>query len=504
MTKLHSEKRPISRSVLPILRPKLDPRNTMVLEQTELLFELEQAFGSPLSLVFPEKIVENLQEFEKVFAKHFLQGSVYFAHKTNRSSALVKTLACTQSGRIDVASQGELEHALGCGFSGTRIGATGPKNESFLRLSIQHDVLISIDSQAELETCIKICSALKKTARITIRLSGIQTTATNKKVSRFGLSSSSLEKVFALLKNQHQIELKGFAFHLDSTSLKERASAITTAVQLITQARNLGFNPTIINIGGGYKTNYISEKSEWDTFLTQLKESILGYREPITLNNYGYGLWSENGILKGSLNIYSFYDGLVGAQYLDALFSYIPESGDSTVAEILADSLIELMIEPGRALADLAGITLAKINFVKQSEKGDTLLGLGMNKSDVGFFEHDLGIDPILIQQASLKDKSNNQDERVKNEELEPVSAYLIGNLCLEGDFITARKINFSQTPKAGDILAFINTAGYYSDFSANQALMQPSAKKIALTRKSEKFIWSTDERYEPLCSLIQ
>jgi len=476
---------------LPKLLPKLDAYNLELINQSKLLFELMNGFGSPLSLLFPDKVVENLSAFEAIFSKHFLQGRVYFAHKANRSSAFIKKLAITNTAHIDVASEGELQHALGCGFPGKRIGATGPKNKSFLRLAIQHDVLISIDSHAELDSCIILCDLLKKKAKITIRLSEIQATNTIKKTSRFGVPISSLDSIFLQLKKQSYIELVGFAFHLSSTSLKERATSITLALQMLEKAKIFGFNPTILNIGGGYKTNYIESRSDWDTFITNLKESVLGSREAITLDNFGYGLYAEAGTLKGSLNVYSFYDEVTGPDYLDAVLSFIPDSQESTVAELLSDSLVELMIEPGRSLTDLSGITLTKVLHIKKTKSGEMLIVLDSNKSDQSFLDHDYCVDPILIKKTE-----NNQ--RINGD------AFLVGNLCLESDFIMNRKINFPELPEPGDMLAFINTAGYYSDFSSNQALMQPEAQKIAVYKNRKTFCWTTDERYEPLCSITQ
>ena len=74
---------------------------------------------------------------------------------------------------MDVASHGELLSALQAGFVGERLEATGPKNEKFIRLALQHGVVIAIDSTDELFLISKVLSRLMLTeARVLLRISG--------------------------------------------------------------------------------------------------------------------------------------------------------------------------------------------------------------------------------------------------------------------------------------------------------------------------------------------
>ena len=104
------------------LQPRLGPRLRSLLESAEFLHMLTDALGSPLNLVVPDQIAENLERFRTVYRKHHLSGQVFYAHKANRSSALLRRLASTDAG-VDVASLGELQHALGAGFTPDRITA---------------------------------------------------------------------------------------------------------------------------------------------------------------------------------------------------------------------------------------------------------------------------------------------------------------------------------------------------------------------------------------------
>lgn len=468
------------------LTPKLHPFVKQVIGNKALLFELVNGLGSPLNIIFPQLILENKHRFLEVFKKHQVQGKVYFAHKTNQSSSFLRQLALESNSYVDVASLGELRHALSCGFPGTKVGATGPKNEAFLLLCIQHDVLISVDNWQELEHVIKIATHLDKVSRVTIRVSGF--TSENIKVltksSRFGIPTTIIDQVLDVISQTSTIELLGFAFHLDSTALKERVVAIESLIELIGKAQSYGFQPNLINLGGGYKVNYLESQQEWDNYTSALKEAILGERHSFTWNGHSFGLWSEKGKIKGTLNTYKFFDSQSSDAYLYDLLSQPSSKISQTIGEVLRDQMIEVMIEPGRALADQCGITVAKVSYTKESSTGEQMIGLEMNRADLAFLEHEVFIDPVLISHKKTTVK-------------QPCSAYVLGNLCLEGDLIFIRKINFDQAPKPGDLLVFANTAGYYSDFSSHSAIRQPKATKVAMTKSGDNLAWSLDDLYQ-------
>ena len=50
--------------------------------------------------------------------------------------------------------------------------------------------------------------------------------------------------------------------------------------------------------------------------------------------------------------------------------------------------------------------------------------------------------------------------------------ASIAGNLCLEQDMITWRKIKFNYLPEHGDYLIYYNTAGYQMDSNVKKLLM--------------------------------
>lgn len=120
-----------------------------LLDDGRLLHELVEGFGSPLNLILPRQVVDNLAAFQEPLRRERVSHCVFMAHKANRSAALVRAASLTDCG-LDVASTGELCSALSAGFTGARLEATGPKAPDFIRLAVQHGVLLNVDSVAEL------------------------------------------------------------------------------------------------------------------------------------------------------------------------------------------------------------------------------------------------------------------------------------------------------------------------------------------------------------------
>jgi len=474
------------------LTPRLDPLVRSLLSQKKLLFELAQAFGSPLNILFPQLIHQNVESFNKVFADHSIQGRVYFAHKATQSQSLIRQMAVEKS-YLDVASANELKHALGSGFEGSRLGATGPKNTEFIMLALQHGVTLSIDSIPELQKVLKLRLALGMVKRtpIMLRLSGFKAEHTNflNKDSRFGIPLNEISIALQLIEDSKMaIDLKGFAFHLNTVSIHERAIAIENCFELLENVINRGLEPMALNIGGGYKVNYLESEEEWNNYTTALRESILGTRESMTWNNHSFGLVVDKGKLRGYFN-YNFYDQQTGPIFLGELLAHeIQNLGNRSAASLFRDNMIELWIEPGRSLLDQAGITVATVNNIRQSSRGELLVCLDMKRQDICFLDNEIFIDPVLIYH-----------DQNKNESDQNIGVLFAGNLCLESDLIYRHKTYLAKMPEEGDLVAFVNSAGYYMDFSANRSLMQPIGHKVAITENAGNFSWTLDEKYLPV-----
>lgn len=483
--------------------------------------ELVQALGSPLNVLFPTRLSENLQRFQAVYAQHHINGRIYFAHKSNRSDCIPRHLANTQA-FIDVSSINELRHALGSGFAPPRIQATGPKNIEFLSVCIQQNILVAVDSIEELRLLMRLREDVRfgrpddggdrqggyrnggainsgasnrgadiSVQKVLLRVSGFRNRQLKHqgKASRFGIPYDDIDHAFELLDScRDRLHLIGFAFHLDTVSALEKAIAAESCFHLFEAALERDFEPTVLNIGGGFKVNYLEHADEWHDYNSAMREAALGARPALTWQGNTFGLIPDRGGLRGSFNSYSFYDATTGADFLKEILNHQIDSRDGdTIAQFLRENGIELWIEPGRALLDQVGITIAHVNSIRQSSLGDTLVCLNMKRQDICFTDQEIFVDPVMLYR-----------EESVGSEVEQQPVYFAGNLCLESDLVTRHQTFVPRIPMAGDLVAFINTAGYFMDFSASESIMQPIARKVAAFRRGSCFGWTLDENYYP------
>jgi diaminopimelate decarboxylase len=459
--------------------PRISDTAAQFLNDKKLPFELIRAFNSPLNIIYPQETQSNITKFKAVYAKHKLFGEIFWAHKSNKAGSFATEFAAAGIG-IDVASKNELIDALAAGFRGERIEATGPKNSDFIYLGLQHRILFNVDNLDELQLIASLVRNNNAPARILLRLSDFS--EANRK-SRFGISPQQFDKALAIIKeNVAVFDFLGLAFHLDTIEIREKTTAISETLKLFFKSCDAGFTPKILNIGGGFRVNYLASKQEWNDSISELKDSIVGKIPQLTWGRHSYGAHLENKTLRGGPNIYDFYNETVGADYLDALLAMpLDDFEGRAIGEFLSENMITLYIEPGSSLLAGAGLTMARVEFLKESSENELLVGLDIKKSDI-FMGQELFVDPIILS----PNPNTNHSE-----------FYMLGNLCLENDVLCMRKIFSTSTPQRGDIFVFANTAGYFMDFNATNSIMHNPAQKLAVYQNAVGDLeWTLDKNY--------
>ncbi|MET9390778.1 Y4yA family PLP-dependent enzyme [Streptomyces sp. NPDC006624] len=476
------------------LEPRLEPRLRSLVAATETVHSLTDALGSPLHVVVPDQIAENVERFRSVYRAHHLPGQVFYAHKANRSSALLRRLAATDAG-VDVASLGELQHALGAGFPAGRITATGPKNPEFLWLAARTGVTVSVDGPGELD---QLAALVRKytldRVPVLLRLSGFEASGVRvlSRRSRFGTPVREVEPLLeAVERHADAVDLTGVAFHLDTTSVVEKATALEGCLAALEACRSRGLRPRAVDVGGGFGISYLAEREQWDTYTSELTSAVLGRRPPLTWGGHGYGLRNDSGTLRGTLGLYPAHRSVAGAAYLDELLSQpAPSLGGRPLAALLLEHLYDLHTEPGRALLDQCGLTLARVLEVRSPPSGGALLvRLAAKADDIALEDHGVLMDPVLVPRGG---GGGGPDDG-------PVAVHLFGSLCLESDLITRRTVFLPRRPAPGDLLVFANTAGYAMDFHATGAQHLPAARKVAAWQDGDRWRWCLDEQFWPI-----
>jgi len=474
------------------LKPLIKESVQKFLNQSDLIHQLIDGFGSPLNIVFPDNIEDNLKGFQDVYKKHLLRGRIYFTSKPCKSKALIRKASLYDVG-IDVSSSKSLDHALSSGFSCDRIEATGPKNIDYILKCLQLDILLNVDSISELHTILALRNklGLPRKARLMLRLTGFSSQGVHftPQDGTFGTHISEIPPIIDwLVVHKEEIDFKGFSFHINDFSEQQKLVAIENTLELTFLALKKGLKPKGIDIGGGYSIQYAKDADEYADYIECLKQSVLGKIESQVWNNGGLGYKECGGVVVGAPSFMNHVPKLTKEATLDYLLSQRSRLfGNAKNSDIIRDSLLELYIEPGRAMLDQCGVTLSTVTQIKESINGELLVSLEMNRSN----NHSLNIknlcEPILIPRDIRNNKSNQR------------GCYFIGHLCLSYDILQYNKIYLDILPNIGDVIAFTNTAPYMMDFTESETLMHPVANKVALWQENNQFKWAMDEKYLPL-----
>ncbi len=118
---------------------------------------------------------------------------------------------------------------------------------------------------------------------------------------------------------------------------------------------------------------------------------------------------------------------------------------------------------------------MAKVVHRKKDAKGQCLIGLEMNMSQMMSSSADFMLDPFVMYTDLDEDQTENDS----------VDVYFTGAYCLERDVLLKRKVSLPKLPEIGDVVVFVNTAGYMMHFFETQAHLFELAPNLVYTEKS-------------------
>ncbi|ROL76913.1 amino acid decarboxylase [Pseudomonas protegens] len=426
-------------------------------QHPETLHSLVQGLGSPLHLMLPQVFTDNIRQFQRAFEQAPARGSLLFAKKANKADCLIQ--ACCQAGiGVDVASVGELEKALGGGVPGRAIGVSGPeKSERLLELCLSHQCLLAIDSPSELQRLLHLARRREQQARLLLRY-----LPESQPQSRFGLNPQQSAQAIALCREHPRwLCLTGFSFHLGGYSSEQRAQTASQLLDLCVNTRAAGLEHCKrLNLGGGFAVQYVHPQA-WARFLEQDHPS-----------HY-----------HGARTFSGFYPYGAPRATADALADILatPVDAAMSLAQKAERYAIELMIEPGRALLDQAGISVFRVQGVKDRDDGYALItvqGSSFSLSEQ-WFNSEFLPDPLLLP--------------AEPRPAAPFVACVGGSTCLESDMLTWRKIRFDHPVRPGDLLVYLNTAGYQMDSNESPFHEARLPHKVVIELDGPSLRWKLD-----------
>ncbi|SEC63726.1 diaminopimelate decarboxylase [Maribacter dokdonensis] len=459
------------------LTPKTSDWMHELFNEQSVVKGLVERYGSPINVHHLPSFNNNCELYKQVFESYGLKYRIFYARKANKSRGLVKQAFASGIG-VDTASFKELEQSLALGGNSENLVLTAAiKTEPQIELAIKNGVPIILDNQDECVLTQAIANRIGLKAIVGFRISGF-TVDQEKLYSRFGFDVDEVVNFIASYvgdnKSFDMLDVTGLHFHLDGYSTYQRSVSLVTSIQIFSKLKEKGYSMSFIDIGGGILMNYLEDEKEWNTFNEQLKNSVLEDSNDITFNNNGLGFRLEDGHLRGKLNTYPFFNAINKESFIREVLDFMDAQSGLSVASLLVKNGVELRIEPGRSLLDQVGMTVAKVIHRKKDAKGQWLVGLEMNMSQMMSSSADFLLDPFMLYNSEVEKNEN-------------VDVFFTGAYCLERDVLLKRKITFPRLPAIGEYVAFVNTAGYMMHFFETEAHLFELSSNLMFTGSNEK-----------------
>ena len=394
------------------------------------LTQLAEQYGTPLYVYSRATLERHWNAFDKSVGEH--PHLVCYAVKANSNLGVLNTLARLGSG-FDIVSGGELERVIAAGgepskvvFSG--VGKTSQEMEQALKLGIK---CFNVESEPELERLNQVAGKLGLKAPISLRINPDVDANTHPYIStglrdnKFGIAFDRAPAVYKFAQGLEHLDIQGIDCHIGSqlTDIEPFIDATDRLLALIDDLKTQGINIKHLDVGGGLGVIYRDELPP----------------QP--------------------------------SDYAKALLGRLENHQD-----------LELIFEPGRAIAANAGVLLTKVEFLKHTEhKNFAIIDAAMN---------DL-MRPALYQAW--------QDiVPVVPKDGQAVTYDLVGPICETGDFLGKDR---SLVIEENDLLA-VRSAGAYgfvmsSNYNtrARAAEVMVDGDRVQLVRQREELssLWALE-----------
>lgn len=351
---------------------------------------------SPCYIYSRATLERHWRAFDDALSAH--DHLVCFAVKANSNLAVLNVLAKIGSG-FDIVSGGELERVLAAGgdankivFSG--VGKTAKEMRRALEVGIR---CFNIESETELLLLNDVAAQMKVIAPISIRVNPNVDAKTHPYIStglkenKFGIDISLAPEIYVRASKMSNLKIEGVDCHIGSqlTETRPFIDALDLVLALIDELAEKGIVIHHLDIGGG-----------------------------------------------------------LGIQYKDET-PPAPAEYAKAVSKKLEGRNLQILVEPGRAIAGNAGILVTQVEFIKNNdEKHFAIVDAAMND---------------LMRPALY---SAWQDIIPVNKKEGDSQCYdIVGPICETGDFLGKDR---NLILEAGDLLAVRSSGAYGFTMSSN------------------------------------
>jgi diaminopimelate decarboxylase len=228
--------------------------------------DIAEQVGTPFYLYSVRTLKRHFDVFDSAFSA--LPHIVCFSVKANSNLAILKIFINEGAG-VDIVSGGELYRALRAGVDPGKVVYSGVgKREDEIRLALESDILMfNVESSQELEVINSCAEAMKKRARISLRVNPDVDPLTHPHIStglkknKFGIDiERSLDEYRRAMKLKY-IDIVGVDCHIGSqiTEVSPFADALDRLKELIVLLRRDGLEIQYLDLGGGLGISYDQE-----------------------------------------------------------------------------------------------------------------------------------------------------------------------------------------------------------------------------------------------------
>ena len=360
--------------------------------------QLSEEFGTPLYIYSRATLERHWHAFDSALGKH--PHLICYAVKANSNIGILNVMAKLGSG-FDIVSQGELERVLEAGGEASKVVFSGvAKSRAEIMRALEVGIrCFNVESIAELHHINQIAGEMGKIAPISLRVNPDVDAHTHPYIStglkenKFGVSVDEAREVYKLAATLPHVRITGMDCHIGSqlTELQPFLDATDRLIRLIEQLQEDGITLKHLDLGGGLGVTYTDET-------------------PPHPSDYAAALLNK---LKGYENL-------------------------------------EIILEPGRAIAANAGILVAKVQYLKSNESRN-------------FAITDTGMNDMI--RPALYEAYMNIIEIDRTLEREKAIYDVVGPVCETSDFLgKQRELAIAE----GDYIAQRSAGAYGASMSSN------------------------------------
>ena len=290
--------------------------------------QLAEEFGTPLYIYSRATLERHWHAFDSALGKH--PHLICYAVKANSNIGILNVMAKLGSG-FDIVSQGELERVLAAGGEASKVVFSGvAKSRAEIMRALEVGIrCFNVESVAELHHINQIAGEMEKIAPISLRVNPDVDAHTHPYIStglkenKFGVSVDEAREVYKLAATLPHVKITGMDCHIGSqlTELQPFLDATDRLIRLMEQLKEDGIKLKHLDLGGGLGVTYTDETPPHPS------------------------------------------------DYATALLNKLKDYED-----------LEIILEPGRAIAANAGILVAKVQYLKSNESRNfAITDTGMN-----------------------------------------------------------------------------------------------------------------------------